>query len=32
MDIEDIEVFVGTGRRQDSPLGHGGVFNGLCKP
>ena len=23
MDIEDIEVFVGTGRRQDSPLGHG---------
>ena len=23
MDIEDIEVFIGTGRRQDGPLGHG---------
>jgi len=22
MDIEDIEVFIGTGRRQDGPLGH----------
>ena len=22
MDIEDIDVFIGTGRRQDGPLGH----------